>query len=537
MNLILDPWVPIRDAAGTVRDISPLELASTEPAALELAALRPDFNGALAQFLIGLWQLVAPENAGEWQDVMHGDSPLPVEHLRQWAPHFEFDSGDRRFMQDMQLDAGEGNDLDALLLESPGANALRNNSDLFIKRCEPSCFGSAVAAQALICLQMNAPAGGQGHRTSLRGGGPVSYLWWPQQRRGEVVSLWQKLWANVQVLEGPCRPEVVLPWISSCLTSEDKKDALTQLVKKHGRLFDQELAALCYFATPRRIQLTFVDDAQCSLSGRQGRAATGYVTRNFGADYRSGRFRHPLSPYYTHKEDCLPAHLSEVGFSYLDWLQAMRSGDGLNAPTVLEGAQRSRVESWLSGPIDTAIWAFGYKMDNMKCEAWHEARYPVLTGLSAEAEREVFGQAKLLVAATNACRLVLRKSLRRAWSDEGKKGDTSAAERQLLSSTEFDFYAAVRAVAELPDATAEHGAARQLLRLSWQQQLRTAAFRVFDTHAQSGDARNESLKIMQRIAGAQKQLGIGLHIELPKALDIAIEAKAPKQKSTRSKAA
>lgn len=538
MNLILDPWVPIRDATGTVREISPLELASTQPVAIDLAALRPDFNGALAQFLVGLLQLVAPEESEDWSAVLNGRVLPPIDDLRQWSPHFELDTGDERVMQDSQLvDADGANDLDAMLLESPGANALRNNSDLFIKRRDPSTFSLTIAAQALITLQMNAPSGGQGHRTSLRGGGPVSYLWWPVQRAGSVVPLWQRLWANVQVLEGACRHEIVLPWTVGCLTSEGGRDVIAQLTARFGALSERESAALCFFATPRRIRLDFADDLACSMSGSRARSATMYTTKNLGANYLSHHFRHPLSSYYESKGQWLPTHLSETGFSYVDWLQIQRSDEAIRAPLVLEGHHRRRVERWL-GDGESPVWAFGFKMDNMKCEGWYEARFPIFGGLDPEAESTLFDQSQLLIAATKACRAALSKALKKAWTDEGKKGDTAVAERCLLSTTEADFYQSLKRIAETPMATAEDNAAREQIRLDWQQALSKAARTVFEAHAQAGDARCESLKTMQRGAEARRQLELSLYIELPKALGMANAAKSrTTRKDTGRKAA
>jgi len=539
MNLILDPWVPIRDNVGTVRDISPLELASTEPVALDLAALRPDFNGALAQFLIGLLQLVASDQGDDWKAVMNGAQPLPVDELRKWAQHFEFDTGDWRVMQDTQLtDNDGGNDIDTLFLESPGANAVRNNSDLFVKRRDPSALSLAIAAQTLIALQMNAPAGGQGNRTSLRGGGPVSYLWWPSQRDGLAVPLWQKVWANVQALDGGCRRGCVLPWTAPCLTSEGSKDVIAQLSVRFGALSNKENAALCFFATPRRIRLAFNDGTNCSISGTHGRGATSYVAKNFGANYLSHQFQHPLSSYYELKDQWLPTHLSDAGFSYVDWVHAQRSGEALRAPSVLEGIHRRRVERWLGSKSDAPIWAFGYKMDNMKCEGWHEARFPVLVGLTPDAANTLFEQANLLIAASNACISALRRALRKAWSDEGKKGDTSVGERRLLSETEAYFYQSLGRIAEKPAATTDDAAAREQVKLDWQKRLSSAARKVYELLAQEGDARCESLKVMQRSAQAHRQLDLSLYIELPKALGMANAAKSGKSgKATRRKAA
>jgi CRISPR system Cascade subunit CasA len=102
--------------------------------------------------------------------------------LSEWfaplAPAFELDAEGARFMQDFSLTAEEGvsNEIGTLLIETPGENALKNNSDHFIKRGRISAMCPHCAATALLTLQINAPAGGVGNRTGLRGGGPLTTL-------------------------------------------------------------------------------------------------------------------------------------------------------------------------------------------------------------------------------------------------------------------------------------------------------------------------------------------------------------------------
>ena len=56
MNLINDPWIPIRRKSGTQDIIVPWQLTETDDPVIALSAPRPDFNGALMQFLVGLLQ-------------------------------------------------------------------------------------------------------------------------------------------------------------------------------------------------------------------------------------------------------------------------------------------------------------------------------------------------------------------------------------------------------------------------------------------------------------------------------------------------
>ena len=71
----------------------------------------------------------------------------------------------------------------ALLIDTPGANALRKNTDLFVKRGRIEVLSRAAAAIGLFTLSAYAPAGGAGIRTSLRGGGPLTTLLLPGTTR------------------------------------------------------------------------------------------------------------------------------------------------------------------------------------------------------------------------------------------------------------------------------------------------------------------------------------------------------------------
>lgn len=519
MNLMTDPWIPVRCASGQARLIAPLQLADDDPP-LELNAIRPDFNGALAQWLTGVMQWLAPEDPDEWRGIAQGKAMPEFGRWREIAHCFEFDGGDRRFMQDMDFDGadpdGDGGDLAALLLEAPGGNTIRNNADLFVKRRENMRLSLPLAAQALLTLQTNAPSGGQGHRTSLRGGGPVSMLLWPDEVQGQALPLWRKLWLNTLPLEGDePRTEIIFPWMAPCLTSEGGRDVHAALANQAPSAL--ELLLLCYFATPRRIRLRFEDKGTCSLSGVQGSCAIGYETRNLGANYRSELFRHPLSPYYQDKKTghFLPVHVGQAGFTYADWLW---QADDKGGPQVLD-LQRLGVELRAQLPPD-CIWAFGFAMDNMKCLAWHERRFSPLRIDDPEQTSALLAEARVWLKATEETRQALGKQLRVAWSEQGK-GDTSVAERELYARTEQDFRALVleRAVLETPDE-AVLMQAQQDMRRRWQQTLACAALTLFKRHAERGDVAESGMQAIQRAALAHKELSAFVYGKLAKTLEI-----------------
>ena len=92
MNLINDPWIPIRRMSGAKGIIAPWQLTETDDPVITLIAPRPDFNGALMQFLVGLLQTTAtPENDERWFDWLEvPPEPAQLEAcFQQYADAFE----------------------------------------------------------------------------------------------------------------------------------------------------------------------------------------------------------------------------------------------------------------------------------------------------------------------------------------------------------------------------------------------------------------------------------------------------------------
>ena len=104
MNLLEEPWIPVRTHDGSREWISPRQLSAARIVAFD--ADRADFNGALAQFAIGLLQTTSPvDNVIGWRGLLK--TPPDEATLQAWiVPHlaaFEFDGEGARFMQDFDL--------------------------------------------------------------------------------------------------------------------------------------------------------------------------------------------------------------------------------------------------------------------------------------------------------------------------------------------------------------------------------------------------------------------------------------------------
>jgi len=506
MNLIEDPWIPIRRRSGKEERIAPHQLTEEEDPVMALASPRPDFDGALAQFLIGLLQTAfPPRDVGEWEDWLE-DPPIPEilqEVFAPWNSAFELDGDGPRFMQDfVDLDS-KPDPIGRLLIEAPGANTLRMNADHFVKRGRSDGLCLSCAVTALLTLQLNAPTGGSGHRVSLRGGGPMTTLLVLDPVGADLEpTLWRNLWLNVlPTREASSLPgnlsldarQDIFPWCGPTRTSEPATGTDTTPEDAHPLQM--------YWCMPRRIRLHWDEGGgSCSVCNTESeQLVRESETRNYGVNYTGG-WRHPLSPYrQTQEGDWLSLHPQPGGIGYRLW-PALVFGDGVIHPAKVIAAFKPR-----KLPEEQCrIWAFGYDMNNMKPRCWYETTLPLYH--VPEAIREDFATRvqTLVETATEASGYLLR-CVKEAWfSRPGDvRGDVSDLSMAFFDRTEATFFATVgklaRAMASQED--------RELLH-SWHGVLCNAAMDLFESRVANGDA---AFGNPRRVAVARKKLRNQLH--------------------------
>jgi CRISPR system Cascade subunit CasA len=216
---------------------------------------RPLLAGDLAaqEFLIGLLAAIFPadpRDPDQWTRLFH-DPPLPEDLRARFEPFahaFVLDGDGSRFLQDIDPLTGDASPVEVLFIEAPGAITVKHNKDLLIKHGRLRVLSRPAAAMALYTLQQFAPSGGAGHRTSLRGGGPLVTLVLPAAAAAEKpATLWQRLWLNTpdDCRLDPARIEHAFPWLAHTRTSANKE------VVNEGDA--QKLQA--FFGMPRRIRL------------------------------------------------------------------------------------------------------------------------------------------------------------------------------------------------------------------------------------------------------------------------------------------
>lgn len=446
MNLLEEKWLPVRRSTGPIDWIAPHQIS--EPDIVAFAANRADFNGAFAQMMIGLLQTTTPiDDEGDWEDLL--DVPPTAEVLQKWfaptAEAFVLDGDKARFMQDFSLTTAEGAEctIDALLIDAAGGSAIDKNTDHFVKRDTIKAMCPHCMATALFTLQTNAPAGGAGHRTSLRGGGPLTTLLVATPSR----SLWQDLWLNVKpqrtfLQQGGEAQKTAkyftFPWLAE-ISQIQPAGGETQPKQVHPHHL--------FWAMPRRIRVDFTDvqTGQCDVCKRDStQLLHRYVTKPQGLNYK-GVWRHPFSPYYEIKEDWLPVHPQPGGFSYKNWLAwvlGVKQGKkSVQAAGIVNYFLQGRKKYQKSGQF--RLWVFGYDMDNMKPRCWYETTFP-LYGL-AEAKRSTQTHIQNLIAnrieATEQAVFYLRQAVKHAWFGESDlRGDLSFVDKAFWDSTEHNFY-------------------------------------------------------------------------------------------------
>jgi CRISPR system Cascade subunit CasA len=491
-NLLTQPWLPVRRAKGPIEYIRPAAITSdhaTNPV-VALAWPRPDFDLAAHEFLIGLLAAIYPVDPREpkqWARLFH--EPPPPEDLQArlepFAHAFVLDGDGPRFLQDLDPLGGDVSPVEALFIEAPGAITVKQNKDLLVKHGRLRMLSRPAAAMALYTLQQFAPSGGAGHRTSLRGGGPLVTLALPAATE-KPATLWQRLWLNTPTdcqLDSD-RVKDAFPWLAPTRTSAKKE------VVNEGDA--PKLQA--FFGMPRRIRLVFERNTEgnaCDLTGIvDDVVVTGIQSSPWGVNY--GAWRHPLSPYYKVKPNApetLPVHAPEGRLGFRNWLGLVyRNPEATRLPAEAIVIAQKRLRN-LGHPWEkqSRLLAGGFAMDNMKALAFAESELPLHCVGDDALATEIATFASCLIDAANVAASALGIALRLALFGPRSevKTDTTlleAARERLWDETDAAFHNLLdTAIDALADDAAEHPQGD--LADKWRAILARRALDIFDDTA------------------------------------------------------
>ncbi len=435
LNLISDPWIPVRLRDGSEETIAPHQM--TEPDIVEPNWPRVDLNLACYELLIGLVLLADPPvDITDWRMRKKSSSEALKRALEPFTPAF-FLFGDYPFLQEKIEESEQPKPVDVLFIDSAGNNAVKKNSDLMTWRGRYNVLDPALAAMALYTLQAFAPAGGSGYRTSMRGGGPMITLIDPRQ------SLWSLIWANVPY--GTAAAVENLPWMRPLRTSQA---TASETYPRHCHPVE------AFFGMPRRLRLVM-----------DGHGVTGVIQKPYGTNYAG--WRHPTSPYYRQKEgsELLPVHPKPGHFGYRNWVgivEVDRSGLW----------ERARcVETWKqgrdsSGP-ESGLRVAGWAMSNMMPVTFLNSVEPLIT--LPEGRDLVLYE---MIGAADKVAKILRSALRSVVV-QGTVRDSVVDEFYIRTEQQFHESIANLKAAVLPHRFVEH----------WINALRSAALYLFDQYS------------------------------------------------------
>lgn len=492
MDLLGNSWLEARTCGGQLRRLSPLQIGEGEWE--DLVAPRPDFQGALYQFLIGLLQSAyAPFDVQQWRE-RYANPPSREALETVFKPYrqaFMLENDGPAFMQDLGLpdEANQLPVLELLIDAGSSSNQYFNKPAANHGLCE-CCF-----AQALLTLQLNAPAGGRGVRTSLRGGGPLTTLLLPADQH---ATLWQKLWLNVLPKDALDHPPVtvlsdVLPWLAPTRTSDDKGGQDTPPEAVHP--------LQAYWSMPRRIRLdaSTVGHGQCAVCGaRDVRLIHHYRTRHGGTNY-TGNWMHPLTPYSLDAKGEKPpisCKGHQAGRGYRDWLGLVLGNDE-HQPDAAKV-----VAHFTSKPnkLKTRLWCFGFSMSNMKALCWYDSTLPVHT-VEPAAQRAFTKAVKRVLDSAESMASVLHRQVKAAWFRRpGDVGAEPAVLQSFWQGSETAFYHLLDELAVL-DFDSE--AVLALVYRRWLLNTRRQVLALFDHWVLSGPLEDQD---MQRVVKARADL-------------------------------
>ncbi|MGD9785697.1 MAG: type I-E CRISPR-associated protein Cse1/CasA [Hyphomicrobiaceae bacterium] len=516
-SLLGRAWIPVALANGQRVFVRPCDIS--EPYStpdgpkdiLRIATGRPDCDIAVTEFLIGILAVtVDGTDLRDWPK-RYRTPPTRAELEALFAPlepAMYLDGDGARFFQDREELEGEPTPVAALLIDAPGANAIKENADHFVKRGRTGALSRAGAAIVLLTLQTAAPSGGAGHRTSLRGGGPLTTLVHPARPEKSEPTLWQKLWANVPdgYLAQPDDLKRVFPWLVPTRASDKTGEATTP---------EHVHTAQAFFGLPRRIRLVFVPNTDarcCDLTGEVDEVVvTGYVTRPWGTNYSAWSKGHPLSPYYLPKKSdtgWLPLHLQSSRVGYHQWLGlVMENATGLRVPAASVFAFGERAmnlgKSERMALLDSRLLVAGYAMDNMKPLDFAEALLPLIVTGSELGDQQVRATARGLVEGAEIVADQLVTSVKLALYGPKKKTDTGSAvlgpvRDRFWAETEDAFYRTLRAATDRfivdGEPVEEPQEARSATGEEWRRVLRRQALAIFDDTAPIEDAGGDRIK-------------------------------------------
>lgn len=264
MNLLQDPWIPIRadDGAGAFRLLTYRDLLCGPGQNGQISLPRDDLELACLQLLVCMTQVMFLPDGDAALHQRLAVPLTPAEFDAGIAPFldwFDLDHPTYPFMQTRGVKAAEPTPIQKLLIGLPEGN----NHAFFNEAGEVGQVSGPVAAIALFNQASNCPSFGGGFKGSLRGGAPITTLVFDRDLRRMV-------WRNVLT-----RPRVEERQIAAPSPAQDQPTWVSPITEKSTIHWNQIGLMRGLFWQPAHVELVKASEARaCDVLG--GEAAAGY---------------------------------------------------------------------------------------------------------------------------------------------------------------------------------------------------------------------------------------------------------------------
>lgn len=264
MNLLEDPWIPVRvgDGAGAFRLLTYRELLCEPGQNWQISLPRDDLELACLQLLVCMTQVIfLPDDDVGWRQ--HLDARLTQAEfdagIAPFLDWFDLDHPTQPFMQTRGVKAAEPTPIQKLLIGLPEGN----NHAFFNEAGEVGQVCGPVAAIALFNQASNCPSFGGGFKGSLRGGAPITTLVFDRDLRRMV-------WRNVLT-----RPRVEERQIAAPGPAQDQPTWVSPIAEKSTIHWNQIGLMRGLFWQPAHVDLVKAEQTRpCDVLG--GEATAGY---------------------------------------------------------------------------------------------------------------------------------------------------------------------------------------------------------------------------------------------------------------------
>lgn len=296
MNLLEDPWIPVRADGGTgTFELLTFRQLLCETGNWQVSLPRDDLELACVQLLVCMTQVMfLPENDAIWRKRL--TDPLSPEEfaagIEPCLDWFDLDHPTQPFMQSRGVKATEETPIQKLLIGLPEGN----NHAFFNEAGEVRHLSGTVAAIALFNQASNCPSFGGGFKGSLRGGAPITTLVYGENLRETV-------WRNV--LTRPCLAERQIPMPG---LKQDRPTWIVPIQEKATIPWNTISLARGLFWQPARVELVKSQTAMpCDVLG--GAPLFGYV------GFRKEKFNFTAEGVWPHPHGAMTMALKKASLN------------------------------------------------------------------------------------------------------------------------------------------------------------------------------------------------------------------------------